>query len=247
MGVRLASIATLLLAGWLAITSASSTALADEGRSVGYVLSFRLGIDEKPAQQLINELATSSGEWLRNPVKRGGQVAKGCAKEPACIRHAAMELGVSRIGFVTIVAAGGVVRIDVRLMDPNTGSELQRTNAEYETSEDGSSAKRAIYDLIPRLLPGEKVAPAVVVAPTITTPPPATTVPKLPAVTDIPPEPIERQTILGPVSPKKEQGRRWWLWGGLGAATTVGVVATLLILSSDDGSTVPMLNLPPPQ
>ncbi len=142
---------------------------------------------------------------------------------------------------VAIVAAGGVVRIEVRLLDASTGSEIVRTHVEFESGGDASSAEQAIFDLMPRLLPGEKVATAPQ-NPTKKDP-----VALVPPVSQIAPAPLSPSGAMDLSSPAaKKSGTRWWLWGSLGAATTASIVVAIL-LTRDDGSSAPVLDLPPPQ
>ena len=231
-----------LLIALSALISAPALADAKEARGVGYVLSFRMGVEQDQAKKLVGELAAATKDWLGLSAKQGATVSKRCGGDRECVRAAAASLGVSRLGIVTIVAAGGVVRLEVRLVDASTGSEILRTHAEFESAADNSNAKKAIYDLIPRLLPGEKVAPKVAKP----TPPPKDPV-VVPPVTQIPasPPPSSPGADLSTSSPKKS-GTRWWLWGGLGAAATASIVAAILI-TRDDGSSAPVLELPPPQ
>lgn len=238
-----ACLAILILVG-AAIVGQPSEARADEGRGVGYVLSFRLGVEQTQAKEFVDELASATTTWLGRTSKQGKPVAKSCAGNKDCVRRTAATLGVSRLGMVAVVAAGGVVRLEVRLLDASTGSEIVRTHAEFETSGNASSAEKAIFDLMPRLLPGEKVAPII----TEPTPPPnKEPVSVVPPVTQIAPTPLppSNNLDLTATAPKKS-GTRWWLWGGLGAAATASIVAAIL-LTRDDGSSAPVLDLPPAQ
>ncbi len=232
----------MLLVALAAISGQAKEAHADEARSVGYVLSFHMGVEKDQAKKLVDELAVATTDWLGRSAKQGDAVA--CGGDRECVRTAAASLGVSRLGFVTVVAAGGVLRIDVRLLDAQTGSEILRTHAEFETAGDSSASKKAIYDLIPRLLPGEKVAPKIVQP---NSPPPKDPV-VVPPVSQIPeaPPPESPGADLSTVSPAKS-GTRWWLWGGLGAAATVSIVAAAILLTRDEASSAPLLELPPPQ
>lgn len=234
----------LLVGALLALLAAPQAALADEARGVGYVLSFRLGVEPEPAKLLVDELARATSDWHGQEARQGEAVKKSCAKSSDCVRKAAKALGVSRLGIVAIVSAGGVTRLDVRLMDANTGRELQRTHAEYESTNGTDAAERAVFDLIPRLLPGEKAAPIAVIPPTPPKEDPLA--PKVPPVSQIPQEPVTNTIDLESTSPKNNSETRWWLWGGIGAAATVTAVAAVFILR-DDNAGVPVLELPPPQ
>ncbi len=243
MRKRLVCLAVLLFAVHTLVFP-TTAAHADRARSVGYVLSFRLGVEASRAQELVDELAKATGDWHGQKPLAGTPVAKSCASSRECVRNAAAALDVSRIGIVAIVAAGGVVRIDVRLMDANTGSEIQRTHAEYERGADASKAQRAIFDLIPRLLPGEKAA---VVAATPPEPPVEDKPLAVPPVTDIPEEPVTNTLDLNASPAPKASGTRWWLWGGLGAAATAAIITSAILMTRDDSPSGPVLELPPPQ
>ena len=239
----------MLLLGCTLMIIKPPVAQADEVRGVGLAVGFKLGVKEAEANKLVAELAKATGEWLGREVPRGKPVAKNCASDRECVRAVAKSMGVTRVGIVTIVAGGGVVRLEVRLMDAKTGSEILRTHAEYEATGDFQKAVDAMYDLMPRLLPGEKARPAPQDEPKdpISVDPlpkdPAVTVPP---VSEIPPESTDPQLDLSAKAAPKSSGTRWWLWGGLGAVTTAAVV-TAILLTRDGGTDAPVLELPPPQ
>ena len=234
----------MLLVALAALLGQPSNAHADDARGVGYVLSFRMGVEQAQAENLGDKLAKATTDWLGRSAKQGASVAKNCGGNKDCVRKAAASLGVSRLGIVTIVAAGGVVRVEVKLLDARAGSEILRTHAEFESNADGSNATKAIFDLMPRLLPGEKVVPDVVAPP----PPPPKDPVVVPPVTQIPdsPPPTSPGADLTAASPKKS-GTRWWLWGGLGAAAATASIVAAILITRDDGSSAPVLELPPPQ
>lgn len=237
MGRRLAML--LFVAAGLTLPGRAS---ADNARGVGYVLNFRLGVETEQATSLIAELTKATTDWLGQEAKQGRPVAKSCASSRDCVREAASTLGVSRLGMVAIVAAGGVVRLEVRLLDANTAGEIRRTHTEYESAPGSTNAERAIFDLLPRLLPGEKAA-------TLGRPPTPIIEPKpvLPPVSQIVIEPPNNGLVLETKTPPPAP-TRWWLWGGLGAAATVAIVAGAFLMTRDDGGpSGPVLELPPPQ
>lgn len=245
MGKRQACLAALLFAA-LALSVHPGLARADQARSVGYVLGFRLGVESEAARKLVDELAKATTEWHGQSARQGEPVAKDCHASRTCVYEAASALGASRLGIVAIVAAGGMVRLDVRLMDPNTGSEIQRTHTQYESSAGAPKAERAIFDLIPRLLPGEKAAPAVVAPPDKKEPEVAKSPVQVPPVAQIPAEPQPDNMNLSSSAPPRDTDTRWWLWGGLGAAATVAIVAGAILVTRDDAPSGPVLVLPPP-
>lgn len=241
-----APIAILLLCCTLFLLS-PRPAQADEARGVGYALGFQLGVQDAEAADLVAELAKATSEWLGREVPHGAPVANNCASDQKCVRAVASTMGVTRVGIVTIVAGGGVVRIEVRLMDANTGGEILRTHAEYESTGDFKKAADAIYDLMPRLLPGEKARPTPEKEPETADPLAEDPIVTVPPVAEIPPESTSPAVDLRSKAPPKRATTRWWLWGGLGVAATVAVVTTAILITSDGGNDALVLDLPPPQ